>query len=256
MKLHVKIFSFVLAFSLLIPALFSCQRYGKEANTVKEEITDKVAYKIYKKTVTDEKGKEFRYRIVTFGSYPQSRIQPGVTLSPTPDERGRYTGSDGEKYIKATATNTSGDGSFFVGGDYFFKIEPLVWTISYSFQTEVSYAYLTCLTPLYAPEISFDSEEEYLALVDKWLNEEFYNAAFSSLGQSLIRVPSQTKDWYLEPLGDRKVFTCTTDRLPKYGANATYFAPYECESLSYSEDFARATGEKPVRPAIVITLDF
>lgn len=74
-------------------------------------------------------------RSVTFGEWPQTIKDDDVVIYETKDDRGFYLGSDGEYYVKAVAKPYykgyyfSNKAEIIKGTTYYFKVEPLTWTI-------------------------------------------------------------------------------------------------------------------------------
>ena len=81
------------------------------------------------------------YEYVEYGTYAQSLKADDVTVSADADANGYYTGSDGAKYVKVSATpyvsgytfSTSkkayGGEAVTAGKDYYFKVEPIKWRV-------------------------------------------------------------------------------------------------------------------------------
>ncbi len=149
------------------------------------------------------------YEYIYFGEYPQSLKTADVTITETTDSRGYYLGSDGCYYAKVTARPKGTNYSFANGetitnnGVYYFKVEPIRWRILFEENGE---AFLLCdsiianmayqssyytignfdyTTANGAPEGTFANNYEY-SEVRAWLNNAFYENAFSALEQSAI----------------------------------------------------------------------
>lgn len=142
-----------------------------------------------------------------FGEYPQMLKKNDVTITDTQDARGYYLGSDGYYYAKITANSDIDDGSRFLlgetivaGKEYFFKVQPIRWRI---LSEENGVVRVVCDSILdykpYQPEYVIRGFEYFVKDTDdcyansykysylrKWLNDTFYNYAFSSSQQNLI----------------------------------------------------------------------
>ena len=72
---------------------------------------------------------------VTFGEWPQTIKSDNVIITETKDQRGFYLGSDGDYYAKVIASPYykvylfSNNATIIEGVTYYFKVEPLTWTI-------------------------------------------------------------------------------------------------------------------------------
>ena len=157
---------------------------------------------------------------IYFGEYPQTIKADDVTITDTQDDRGYYLGSDGCYYAKVTAysrgdlagtTYTFSTGEIVTTGEvYYFKVEPIRWRILrenksmmtafllcenaitsmayqsdyYGVTTGSIYRYFTRANG--APEGTKARNYEY-SEVRQWLNETFYETAFSELQQQIIR---------------------------------------------------------------------
>lgn len=107
---------------------------------------------------------------VTFGVWPQSIKADGIEIKGAADNNGRYTGSDGERYVKF--------------GDDYFKVEPIKWRIlSESGGTAV------ILSETILEAMNFDENVNNYAEseVRAWLNGEFYDKAFSDGAKTYIQ---------------------------------------------------------------------
>ncbi len=253
MKHATRILSLILAVVFLCISLGSCLR---DSSKQIESIKDYGFYKIYSNKTDDIyrscRGDDFVYpQLLVMGSYPRSLKDQRVTLSATPDERGRYTGSDGELYVKATATT---DRNGFCKGDtYFFKIEPLAWYIR---MNEKGKMLLTCANNVIVPSFEYETDEERESYVSKWLNEVFFNETFSSLEQSIILT---AKDGGFEKYGDSRVFAMTSDELnalPRDIANQGYKSQSLNNTTAVSttmKDYCVAIGNVETRVNLVIS---
>ena len=142
-----------------------------------------------------------------FGEYPQMLKKNDVTITDTQDARGYYLGSDGYYYAKITANSDIDDGLRFElgetiveGKEYFFKVQTIRWRI---LSEENGVVRVVCDSILdykpYQPEYVIKGSDYFVKDTDdclansykysylrKWLNDTFYNYAFSSSQQNLI----------------------------------------------------------------------
>ena len=141
-------------------------------------------------------------KYIHFGEYPQTLKVDSVTItSNTPDSNGYYLGSDNERYAKVIAKPFSSTLYFnnkqkiAKGTTYYFKVEPIKWRILQVNGTE--YKLVTDLiidnqkfhsstsTRTIDGKTIYPNNYEYSS-IRKWLNEEFYNKAFTKALQSCI----------------------------------------------------------------------
>ena len=126
---------------------------------------------------------------IYFGKYPQTIKANNVTVSSTPNSNGYYLGSDNCEYAKVEA-NPFGVGYKFsdnteiiVGDVYYFKVEPIRWRI---LSESGNKALILCDSIIDNKAYDMDSSNYKNSEVRAWLNNEFYNKAFSSLQKELI----------------------------------------------------------------------
>ena len=148
---------------------------------------------------------------ILFGEYPQTVKADSVTITSTTDSRGYYLGSDGAYYAKVTAFKHDESASFTTGATivsgtvYYFKVEPIKWRIledddgtatilcemiidAHAYQNNYTYnssnsRYYT--TANGAPNGTYANNYEY-SEIRKWLNDNFYQTAFSELERGII----------------------------------------------------------------------
>ena len=139
---------------------------------------------------------------ICFGEYPQTLKEESVTIiSTTPDSNGYYLGSDNERYAKVNAKPNSSTHYFnnkqqiVNGTTYYFKVEPIKWKILQVNGTEYK-----LVTDLIIDNQKFHSSTSTRTIdgktiyannyehsdIRKWLNEEFYNKAFTKELQAYI----------------------------------------------------------------------
>ncbi len=146
-------------------------------------------------------------KYVYYGEYPQTLKTANVTVGGTADANGYYTGSDGAKYAKVTAFTTSmgtwdpykfsNDENIVNGNDYYFKVEPIKWRV---LETKNGVAYLLC-DSIIDHSAFYNSQDEReiggntvypnnyaQSGIRTWLNDTFYNKAFSATQQQNIQL--------------------------------------------------------------------
>lgn len=127
---------------------------------------------------------------IYFGEYPQTLKAASVTVSGVANANGYYLGSDGAYYAKVTAapsksgyTFSTGD-AVTAGSTYYFKVEPIRWRV---LSEDGKKAFLLCDSIIDC--LAFDAGESnnYMTSdVRAWLNNQFCNAVFTELQQSVI----------------------------------------------------------------------
>ena len=126
---------------------------------------------------------------IYFGEYPQTIKADSVTITETVNEKGYCLGSDNEWYAKVTAKPYSSAYTFTnsatikSGTVYYFKVEPIKWQILSQEEDTLS---VVCAS-IIANKRYDDSSNNYAnSEIRAWLNNEFYNTAFSDLQKELI----------------------------------------------------------------------
>lgn len=126
---------------------------------------------------------------VLFGVYPQSLKADNVTISGGADANGYYTGSDGNLYVKVTATPQDSDYKFkngtkiSKGNSYYFMLEPVEWRV---LGTDGDNAILLADKILAGHSYDKDGVKWKDSDVREWLNSDFMNDMFNSAQQALI----------------------------------------------------------------------
>ena len=131
---------------------------------------------------------------ILFGEYPQSLKADDVEITSTVDDRGYYLGSDGFYYAKAVANHnfrwssyesfTNGE-AIVRGNTYYFKVEPIRWRILSENDGEL---FILCDSIIDCHVYDAGGNSNYqLSDIRKWLNDYFYNTAFSTQQTSLIK---------------------------------------------------------------------
>lgn len=174
--------------------------------------------------------------IVAFGEYPQALKENDVEITTTVDSRGYYLGSDGAYYAKVTAT-PAGTGYKFdwdgtgptveQGTIYYFKVLSIPWRIV---SQDNGTALIFCSFILDNGRFNanetreIDGETIYPnnykeSEIRAWLNNEFYNTAFSQLHKELIQI-TEVDNSAETTNSDTNIYACenTFDKvfLPSY----------------------------------------
>ncbi len=139
---------------------------------------------------------------ILFGSYPQTIKDASVSIDEsTATTQGEFTyckGSDDEWYVKTVAILNkecifSDNSSMTYGSSYYFKVEPIRWRIlteDYTNYYGVSTgdSLIICDSIIQGKVYEKDYNNNYeCSEIRTWLNERFYNMAFTSLQQELIQ---------------------------------------------------------------------
>ena len=214
---------------------------------------------------------------IYFGEYPQTIKADDVTITSIMDERGYYLGSDGFYYAAVTAApcqsgyKFSTDANVTSGVVYYFKVEPIRWRIlsesdgcafilcdsiitSAAYQSDFKNKYTTANG---APTGTYANNYEY-SEIRKWLNDNFYNTAFSDLEKEIILITTvdnsaetlygydysgEISGMYACESTDDKVFLLSISEASNsaYGFYAKDASNDEARQMLTS-DYARATG--------------
>ena len=161
--------------------------------------------------------------VLEFGSYPQTIKKETITIINTiQDEKGYFTGSDGEKYALIKANPRYAEGVYssdvFSNGEkiiknkeYYFKVEPIKWKV-----LEKDNDKLFLFSELLLDTHIFDnkSNDYGLSSIRKWLNNDFYNKAFADNEKSLIisKTIDTEKNVY-EPYGYKVISESLIDKI-------------------------------------------
>ena len=146
-------------------------------------------------------------KYVMFGEYPQSLKDDSVTVGGSADAKGYYTGSDGAKYVKVTATpyvyyqgfrTKFSNGEWITtGAEYYFKVEPIKWRVLTQESGEALIfcdsiidhgAYYSSVDNREIDGVTVYPSNYKNSDIRAWLNGTFYSAAFSSSEQSGIKI--------------------------------------------------------------------
>ena len=126
---------------------------------------------------------------ILFGEYPQTVKADSVTITSTTDSRGYYLGSDGAYYAKVTANPYESGYKFTTGATvtkgtaYYFKVEPIKWRI---LEDDDGTATILCEMIIDAHRFDDSSNNYKESEIRAWLNNNFYNKAFSELERGII----------------------------------------------------------------------
>lgn len=131
-------------------------------------------------------------KFVFFGCYPQTvaSTEAVEAMGTKEDADGYYTSVyDGERYAKVTSELQLKDFKFSTGAEvaegniYYFKVEPIKWRIL--FEREGT-ALILCENIIAKKCYAAISNNYINSKIRTWLNNDFFNAAFNSMQQSLI----------------------------------------------------------------------
>ena len=194
-------------------------------------------------------------KYLLFGEYPQTLKADSVTVTKTTDSRGYYLGSDGCWYAQVTATPYGSGYRFSTGTTvtsgraYYFKVEPIRWRI---LTEESGKAFLLCDSIIVNHRYDDDSNNYANSEIRAWLNEEFYNTAFSEMQQELILVTNvdnsaastgDSSNRYACANTSDRVFLLSVEEVTNsaYGFSSDY-ATYDTARRMQTSDYARAKG--------------
>lgn len=153
-----------------------------------------------------------------FGYYPQTIKQDNVTIMGKFDQNASnkyYIGSDGERYLKLENIQTFEDGNItFPSGRtvpkrriQYFKVEKIKWKV---IKTEDGKSILLADNVLYQVPYGISGDKTYAnASIRTWLNQDFYNTAFSTEHRKLI----------VSKMLDHSINRPGTEREPNPGSN-------------------------------------
>ena len=136
--------------------------------------------------------------VIYFGEYPQTVKSDKVDITATTDSRGYYLGTDGAYYAKVVAAPFVADCRFGNGATvqsgkvYYFRVEPIRWRIldegsRWKIFGKNSRTTLIICDSIIAAHRYAESTKVYAeSEIRAWLNQEFWQVAFSTLQQRLI----------------------------------------------------------------------
>ena len=129
---------------------------------------------------------------IYFGEYPQTIKSAEVNITSTQDERGYYLGDDGNYYAMVVADPYT-TGYYFRGDSnvtatkgetYYFKVSPIRWRI---LSEKDCTALVVCDSIIANGAYDDGGSNSYAeSSVRAWLNETFYETAFTALQQEII----------------------------------------------------------------------
>ena len=187
---------------------------------------------------------------ILFGEYPQTIKADYVTVFSNQDSRGYYLGSDGNYYAAVTATPTTSGYAFsnsatvVSGTVYYFKVEPIRWRILF---TDGETAFILCDSIIANQRFDDNSNNYADSEIRQWLNETFYEIAFSKLQQEIILITTVDNSVYSTGYSSNP-YACedTEDKvfLLSYRevANSGYGFVSNTVRRMQTSDYSRATG--------------
>ena len=218
---------------------------------------------------------------VLFGSYPQTDVTESMektlndiagTNYSTWTSYGytsgnmRYTDvtlDNGEKYrgvyFTEARNNPQSENGYLPNQAYWFKYEPIKWTI---FDRDMSEGKILIFCDLAIDSQQFQSGDvpsglyknnyEY-STIRTWLNETFYNTAFNDLQKQVIITTEVVNDAASADLSDNTYVCANTNDnvfLLSYAEAGKYFPGEESTRKKYPTDYALAQGVYKYRGAI------
>ncbi len=201
---------------------------------------------------------EFIFEVVDdylyFGEYPQTLKATDVTVSETADENGYYLGSDNERYAKVSANPYLPDTYKFANGEliktnseYYFKVEPIKWQI---LSNDGETLKVVCASALINHKFSGadNNGNNYKdSAIRSWLNNEFYNTAFSASQQQLILLTAVDNSALTTAYSENKYACANTEDKIYLLSYAEAFELTNSQMMSdlrkkIATDYARALG--------------
>ena len=188
---------------------------------------------------------------IYFGEYPQTIKSSSVTVGYSTDSRGYYLGSDGNYYAKVVADpygsgyKFSDNSSIYYSTTYYFKVEPIRWRI---LTEESGNALILCDSIIDTTAYDSYNDNNYSESgVRVWLNDTFYDTAFSKLQQKIILETTVDNSAY--STGSSSNFYACEDTYDKLfllsyveATNSSYNLSYTSDRRVLSSDYARAIG--------------
>ena len=199
---------------------------------------------------------------ILFGRYPQQLKAENVNIIGKSDKYDEYyEGSDGEYYVKVTASPYESGYKFLNGNgiengqEYYFKVMPIKWRILQPYP-ENGYNKATLFAENILANRAYDSsndgnESKYAdSELRTWLNRDFYYAAFTvkdriditEVDNSAASTGWQSNGFATENTED-KVFVLSRQEsvTGAYGFSTSY-TEYDSARRKVVTDYARATG--------------
>jgi hypothetical protein len=189
---------------------------------------------------------------IYFGEYPQTIKDDSVTITGTTDSRGYYLGSDGYYYAMVAANHYDYESGYaFSTGEsiinrnvYYFKVEPIRWRI---LSEENGEMFILCDSIIANHRFDDDSNNYAESEIRAWLNNTFYNTAFTSLQKAII-LTTEVDNSLSSTLSTSNPNICenTNDKIFLLSLAEAYNKAYGFSTASTrkmnTSDFARATG--------------
>ncbi|HHU81244.1 MAG TPA: hypothetical protein GXZ35_07980, partial [Acholeplasmataceae bacterium] len=192
---------------------------------------------------------------IYFGEYPQTIKEDNVVISTEQDSRGYFLGSDGVYYAKVVASqhgsyNYFSDGKRVTNGViYYFKVEPIKWRILNEGSGE---ALILCESIIANKRYDDPSNNYKESEIRAWLNDQFYNTAFTNLQKQLV-ITTEVDNSVYSTGYDPNAYACenTFDKVfllsyrevtnSSYGFSSDSSA-YDTARQKVTSDYSRATG--------------
>ncbi len=199
-------------------------------------------------SITDKSLYTIEGDYVYFGSYPQSNKKAGIDISTITNSKGYYLGADKSFYAKIQGSNMRPDvligyNEIFsqfpnmISGNYYYKVEPIKWRILERQENK-----LLLLSEVILDSYCFDWDSSNYEQSDirSWLNDEFYNSAFTENEQNLIC--TQTIAQGDSTIYDNVFLLSCSDMLNKdYGFN-NHMLSQDINRVKLSTAYSRAKG--------------
>ncbi len=247
------------------------QDYSKAKKWIKlsmsQEVSDKIKTNVFIRCNKDN-SPNANGEYILFGSYPQTIKSSSVSVDEsTTQTQGTltyYKGSDNEWYAKVVA-DPSGSGYKFSnnssvteGEIYYFKVEQVRWRIlteNYTDGNGTATGNALILCDSIIQNMAYDDGENNNYAnsdVRSWLNDQFYNIAFTELQKEIIQTTNVDNSAYSTGYSSNSYACSNTDDkifLPSYReiVNSGYgfsssYSTYDTARRMTTSDYSRATG--------------
>ena len=202
---------------------------------------------------------------IYIGEYPQTIKADNVNITSKTDSRGYYLGSDGAYYAKVVATPHENQYKFSTdeylqrGATYYFKVEPIRWKILNESKSNRD-AIILCDSIIANRRFDAGSNNYANSEIRAWLNDTFYNKAFSALQQGIIEITnvdnsarstnpdSNATEWnlgknqYACANTNDKIFLLSEQEVTTTAYGFSSFGSYDTAKRKQTSDYTRATG--------------
>jgi len=204
--------------------------------------------------------------IITFGSYPQTKVTDADLISALNaqplqgDDTITYGGSRYKRVyftqytpeystLTPDASNSSQDNNgYYINTVYWFKFEPVQWRVLSDTNGELFVLAEKILASRAYNQVNADVTWETCTM-RSWLNNEFYNTAFNSTEQAKIKTSTVVNEdnlWYSTNGGNNtsdKVFLLSYSEVMNtaYGFSSDY-STYDTARRTQGSDFAKSNG--------------